>query len=36
VVVVTSTTAASEERHDYRDRLLRVVGDHVVQAIAGS
>jgi CubicO group peptidase (beta-lactamase class C family) len=36
VVVVTSTTTASEERHEYRDRLLRVVGDHVVQAIAGS
>jgi CubicO group peptidase (beta-lactamase class C family) len=36
VVVVTSTTAASEEGYEYRDRLLRVVGDHVVQAIAGS
>jgi CubicO group peptidase (beta-lactamase class C family) len=36
VVVVTSTTTASEERHEYRDRLLRVVGDHVVQAFAGS
>jgi CubicO group peptidase (beta-lactamase class C family) len=34
VVVVTSTTSASEERHEYRDRLLRVVGEHVVQAIA--
>jgi CubicO group peptidase (beta-lactamase class C family) len=33
VVVVTSTTSASEERHDYRDRLVRLVGEHVVHAI---
>jgi CubicO group peptidase (beta-lactamase class C family) len=36
VVVVTSSTSASEERHDYRDRLLRVVGEHVVQVVAAA
>jgi CubicO group peptidase (beta-lactamase class C family) len=35
VVVVTSSTTASEERHDYRERLLRLIGDHVVGAIVG-
>jgi CubicO group peptidase (beta-lactamase class C family) len=35
VIVVTSSTEASEERHDYRDRLLRVIGEHVVQVMAG-
>ena len=34
VVAVTSSTA-SEERHQYRDRLLHVVGEHVVRVIAG-
>jgi CubicO group peptidase (beta-lactamase class C family) len=33
VVVLTSTTAASEERHQYRDRLLRLIGEHVVGSI---
>ena len=35
VVVVTSSTAASEERHGYRNRLLGLVGEHVVKVIAG-
>lgn len=34
VVVVTSSTAASEERHGYRRRLLRMIEQHVLEAIA--
>ena len=36
VVVVTSSTAASEERLGYRRRLLTAIGEHVVPAIAGT
>jgi CubicO group peptidase (beta-lactamase class C family) len=34
VVVVTSSTAASEERHGYRQRLLQLIGEQVVTPIA--
>jgi CubicO group peptidase (beta-lactamase class C family) len=36
VVVVTSSTVASEERHGYRRRLFSLIGQHVLDPIAGA
>jgi hypothetical protein len=36
VVVVTSSTAASEERHGYRRELFRVIAQQVLEPISGA